>query len=270
MKQFEIPCNFDKNFIGGLSEKIGLFPYVRFVYVAAWKDDGDNTRYSATFAAGYPATYDEYVLRIKLIQAMGLNVCILAQKNFTLETIEKYYDLGIRFFVMNNDALADTLKEKHDDITLILSITRNLSMVDICDKSNDFSMYDNIVLFHWFNRHLKEIKELPKRYKYTIIPNSMCYYGCKWAAAHWFAKGATIEEYHKNVKWATDQCQPYLTDIQNTAYIEPENLHYFDDYIDCYKLVDREWPTERILDDLQRYVERNPVVPRNEDFYKLP
>jgi hypothetical protein len=270
MKQYEIPCNFDNDYVGALCERMSLFPYIKFVYVAAWKDDGDNTRHSTIFAPGYPATYEEYVMRIKLIQALGLSVCILAQKNFTMDTIEKYYDLGIHYFIMNNDELAVALKEKHDDITLILSITRNLSYTDICLESNDFSMYDSIVLFHWFNRHLDYLKKLPTKYKYTIIPNSTCYYGCRWAAAHWFAKGDTLEEYMKNVKVATDQCFPFTSDLRNTAYIEPENLHYFDPYIDSYKLVDREWPTSRILDDLQRYVERNAVVPRDEDFYNLP
>ncbi len=265
-----IPCNFDNDYVGALCERMSLFPYIKFVYVAAWKDDGDNTRHSTIFAPGYPATYEEYVMRIKLIQALGLSVCILAQKNFTMDTIEKYYDLGIHYFIMNNDELAVALKEKHDDITLILSITRNLSYTDICLESNDFSMYDSIVLFHWFNRHLDYLKKLPTKYKYTIIPNSTCYYGCRWAAAHWFAKGDTLEEYMKNVKVATDQCFPFTSDLRNTAYIEPENLHYFDPYIDSYKLVDREWPTSRILDDLQRYVERNAVVPRDEDFYNLP
>lgn len=270
MIQFEVPCNFEDDYFGKLAEKAGLFPYIKFIYMAAWKEDGDNTRHNITFSASYPSSYDEYVLRIKLIQALGLSVCILAQKGFTVDAIEKYYDLGIRHFVVNDDELADAMKEKHDDIHFFLSITRNLSLLDIHSESNDFSMYDSIVLFHWFNRHLDEVKKLPEKYKYTILANSMCYYGCKWAAAHWFAKGNTPDEYYQNIRWATDQCRQFTGDIRNTAYIEPENLHYFEPYVDSFKLGDREWNSQRIFDDLQAYVERNPVIPREEDFYNLP
>lgn len=270
MIQYEVPCNFANDYFGKLSEKASLFPHIRFIYMAAWKDDGDNTRSNTFFNPDYPKSFDEYVLRIKLIQALGLPVCILAQKGFTLDTIEKYYDLGVRYFIINNDGLAVALKEKHDDIHLILSVTRMLSITDICSESNDFSMYDDIVLFYWFNRHLDDLKKLPTKYKYTMMANLRCYYACKWAPAHFFAKGDTLEEYMEKIKPAVSQCAPLSTDVRNTCYIEPENLHYFEPYVSSFKLVDREWDSDHIMDALQEYVERNPVMPRDRDFYNLP
>ena len=37
-------------------------------------------------------------------------------------------------------------------------------------------MYDSIVLFFWFNRHLDAIKRLPTKYRYILICNTGCYY----------------------------------------------------------------------------------------------
>ncbi len=269
-KLLEVPYNFESDYIGKLCEKMDCFSHIKCIYMPTWKDDGFNTRSYITLNPGYPKSYDEYVLRIRMIQSLGLEVCILAQKNVTLAIIDKYYALGVRYFTLNNDGLASILKEKYDDIHLTLSITRVLTLGDICSEANDYSMYDNIVLYYWFNRHLSELKTLPKKYKYTLLANCGCYYGCKWCQAHWFAKGDTLEEYLKNIEPALKQCSPYRNDMRNLANVEPENLHYFDPYVDSYKLIDREWETDRILDELQRYVERNPVIPRDEDYYNLP
>lgn len=36
-------------------------------------------------------------------------------------------------------------------------------------------MYDRIVLFHWFARHLDVLQQLPTSHQYTMIANSACY-----------------------------------------------------------------------------------------------
>ncbi len=268
--KFQVPYNFASDYIGKMSQHTDLFKHIRFVYLPAWKEDALNSRMNIAFENEYPKTYDEYVIHIKLLQALGLTVCILGQKSITYETVEKYYAMGIRHFVLNNDELAVVLKEKHDDIYLGLSITRNLTFAEICNEGNDFSMYDEIILHHWFARHLTEVKQLPDKYNYTMIANSSCYYGCKWGPAHWYAIGENPEEYLKAIRPSIEKCQACIHDIRDTAYIEPENLHYFDSEVVAYKLVDREWPTDRIINALQEYVERNPVVPRDEAFYNLP
>ena len=67
---------------------------------------------------------------------------------------------------MNDDNLALMAKDKYADIRCILSITRILSLEDI--QNNDYSMYDEIVLFFNFCRQVQLLKELPTKYKYVL------------------------------------------------------------------------------------------------------
>ena len=129
-------------------------------------------------------TYDEYVLRLKCLQQLGLPLCVLMQRNAPLDALERYYDLGIRMFTISDDSLAIASKSRHPDISVTLSITSALTESDI--KSRDLSMYDHIVLFFWFSRHLDTVKTLPKKYRYILIPNTDCYWNCRWHDAHWF------------------------------------------------------------------------------------
>lgn len=262
MKQYELPYNFAYDYVGKLARYSELFPYVRCIYLPAYVDDAMTTRRDIPLREEYPKSYDEYLIRLKTLQQLGLPLCILMHRNATLETLEKYYALGIRMFTINDDALAIAARSRHSDITLTLSVTRCLTEKDLAD--GDFSMYDDIVLFFWFNRHLSAIKNLPKKYKYILICNTGCYYDCHWHDQHWFA-----ETQKEEIK-ATDKCRACVHSVRDTIYIEPENLSYFDPYISSYKLTDRLFDTDRIITDLKAYAGRNiGAVRRSEDFYNV-
>ena len=258
MKQYEVPYNFAYDFYTKLRRRADPFPYVKCIYLPSF--EGKNTRYDATLQDGYPKTKKEYELRLKALQQLGLPLCILMQKEATMGRVEEYYSMGIRMVILNDDSLASEIHRKHPKVTMILSITRAITVEEI--QNTDLSMYDEIVLFFWFNRHLTEVKNLPKKYRYVLIPNNDCYYKCRWHDAHWFAD--SLEEMNA----ATSKCRACIGGLRDTTYIEPENLAYFDPYIDSYKLVDRLNPTDRILEDLDRYAHRNiGAVQREEDWY---
>lgn len=262
MKQYELPYNFAYDYVGKLARYSELFPYVRCIYLPAYVDDAMTTRRDIPLRDEYPKSYDEYLIRLKTMQQLGLPLCILMHRNATLEILEKYYALGIRMFTINDDALAIAARTRHNDISLTLSVTRCLTEKDLVD--GDFSMYDDIVLFFWFNRHLSVIKNLPKKYHYILICNTGCYYDCHWHDQHWFAE--TAEEEIK----ATDKCRACVHSVRDTIYVEPENLSYFDPYISSYKLTDRLFDTDRIITDLKAYAGRNiGAVKRSEDFYNV-
>ena len=262
MKQYELPYNFAYDFLAKLSRKPQLFSYIKCIYLPAYKEDAVNSRIDIYDRDEYPKTYEEYVIRLKALQQLGIPLCILLQRETTIEVAEKYYDLGIRMFILGDDEIAKDMRHRHPKVQLILTVTRALNEDQI--RSGDFSMYDEIVLFFWFNRHIDALKSLPDKNKYVLIPNNDCYYDCRWHDQHWFAK--TVEE----ERTATEKCRQCMQTIRDTTYIEPENLSYFDPYISSYKLVDRLFPTDRILEDLERYVSRNAgAQPREEDFYNV-
>lgn len=268
MIKFEVPYNFEPNFFEKFLERKDLFEYIECFYVAAWKDDCDNTRQGATFREEYPKTYEEYVEHIRKLQSLGIEICVLAQKGATMEMVEKYIGLGIKSFTINDDELATKIKKKYPDVKLTLSITRALSVSDI--NEHDLSMYDLIVLFHWFGRHLDAIQGLPTKYKYAIICNTGCYYDCKCHDAHWFIKKDTLEEYYDAESDVCRLCHELIAQNPQTGSgIEPEDLEFFDPYISVYKLTDRTDHTELIVDNLNAYVNRFRGVPRGRDYYNI-
>ena len=171
MIKFEIPYNLDPAYPEKLLQRPALIPYIDCIYAAAWKDDCDNTRFDITFRSDYPKTYEEYVERIKSLLALGIPVCILAQKKTTITMIRKYRALGIHQFILNDDKLAARIKQEYPEVRLTLSITRALTLSEL--QTGDYSMYDRIVLFHWFARHLEALQQLPTGYQYTMIANGM-------------------------------------------------------------------------------------------------
>lgn len=259
MKQYEIPYNFAYDFEAKLSRKRELFPYIRCIYLPAYAEDAETTRKEITNREEYPKGYAEYEYRIKALQQLGLPLCVLMQRKADLDVFEKYYALGIRMFILNDDALAIASKVRHKDIELTLSVTRTLTEEEI--RKNDFSMYDNIVLFYWFNRHINSVKTLPDKYHYILMCNNECYWNCKWHDEHWFAESWDEE------KKATEKCRACIHDLRDTSYIEPENLEYFDPYVSAYKLVDRLFDTDRILGELSRYAYRNIGAQKREEAY---
>ena len=131
-------------------------------------------------------------------------------------------------------------------------------------------MYDRIVLFHWFARHLDALERLPTNYQYTMICNSACYYDCKWHDAHWFLKADNPELYGKESDRICANCTALLAKgKQQSSYIEPEDLRYFDPYVSCYKLVDRYDDTDTIFNRLYSYSNRSGTGGKPRDYYNL-
>ena len=263
MKQkFEIPYNFDF----ALVDK--LLPYkefIDFVYMPSFYEDGGNSRKDLVIKESVPYEWEEYLNHLSTIQN-NFDVGILIQENCTLELIDKYYSLGVKIFVMNDDNLALMAKDKYADIRCILSITRILSLEDI--QNNDYSMYDEIVLFFNFCRQVQLLKELPTKYKYVLIINSHCVYDCNRASKHWKLNADTIEDYISKVN---PLIYNYCGNIyrEDRAFILPQDLIYFNDYIANYKLVDRLMPTEDIIYEIDRYTKEYESTKKDISWYMI-
>ena len=109
-----------------------------------------------------------------------------------------------------------------------------------------------------------------KFYQYTMIANSACYHDCKWHDEHWFLKGDTPENYAKESERVCSSCTALLSKgKQQSAYIEPEDLRYFDPYVSCYKLVDRYDDTDTIFNTLYSYSARIGSGGKPKEYYNL-
>ena len=59
------------------------------------------------------------------------------------------------------------------------------------------------------------------------------------------------------------------TASESPAYIEPEDLGYFDPYVSCYKLVDRYDDTDVIFNNLYSYATRTGSGGKPREYYNL-
>lgn len=255
MRKFEIPYNFDKELLKELETRKEC---IKLIYLPCFYADGDNSRYDLLLNNQIPRDWNEYLEHLQLAQVIA-PAGLLIQRNSTIEVIDKYYNLGIRYFIINNDELAQEIKKTYADAILILSITAY--------GEGDWNLYDEIVLPFHYCRQVQKIAELPQDKKYVLIPNSHCLWNCNRHAAHWGLTADSLEEYQTNVMKIIDG---YCGNVYNEdrAFIKPEDLIYFDSYIDTYKLVDRLDLTEEILYNIDRYSKEYSECAREINWYQ--
>ena len=248
MIKFELPYNFnfDGKYFTLLDLRKEYFNNIDCIYMSAFENKIVNTRREDLL---FPKTEDDYYKHILEFQKRNININILMQKNATLDIIEKYYHkYNIKDFTINDNVLASKIKEKYPNITLRLSITAKASVKDINDKA--FDVYDNIVLFFWYNRHLDVIKQLPKKHKYTILCNTRCMYNCPYCDEHWFGDSRKAAEKCFDKRFVLG----HILNFPNIAYIRPVDLIYFKDYISVFKLEGREASSNFIFSNFDKYL----------------
>ena len=249
---FELPYNFNKDgqYFECLNKYKNMFKYIKFIYLPCFFSGPiQNTRLELT-KNELPKTIEEWESHIERLKETGIDICILIQRYATIEMIEELIEkYDIHIFTINDDELAKNLKSKYGDkIQLNLSITRVLTYDDILNT--DLSMYDNIVLFFYFNRHLNLIKKLPTKYNYSLIVNTHCLWNCKMHDKHWF-DGANFngDLYCNTLKIKNRQLC-----MKNVGYIRPEDLKFFERYLGSYKLEGREFSSQHIFSIFKTYL----------------
>lgn len=236
---FEVPYNFDESLIQFYKRYISNISYI---FLPPFKDDLTNTRTyieSDTKGCCYmPKNRTEYEGHIRLINGSGLKFIVLWQDRnnvMSREMLEYYCRLGASGFTIANDINAKIIKDYRSNLVVICSIIQRRCRGITC---MDFKYYDYIVMYFPFNRALDVLKQLaPIKEKMLLIPNTFCHTDCP-GIHHWF-----IEDYNFN---PVEDC-PAIKDIKNSAYIYPEHLYLFDNFIGGYKLEGREYPTELII-----------------------
>ena len=149
----------------------------------------------------------------------------------------------ITFIDVHNDELSKAIKEKYDNVYIILSITRNSTIEEIMNF--DIYTYDKICLPFEFNRKLDLVEQLSDKFEYSILCNSSCLWNCKERQNHWFHRG---KENLLDMQYK--ECRRENISSQQRIYISPVDLSYFDCKINSYKLLDRINPSLKIFSSL--------------------
>ena len=249
-KRFEIPYNNDPDLIVSLAEDGQLARFVKFIYLPCDKEHGlCNAR------GQYPT--DETMRIIAHIQDHGFEPCILIQRNVTLEAVEYYWNLGVRYFTLGGDGadeLAFRIKEESGgDAYLTASITLNRKPEYFYRLKPEDDPFDVHILPYYFNRHLQDMEKLPKTSEYGLILNATCLWNCPWILTHWFPEEGDLIGNCAKLRFVNKRNMDEGMHMDRVAYIRPRHLSFFAPYLESFKIVDRKSPTRRIRGALQIY-----------------
>lgn len=252
-RQFEFPYNFDKKLIETLSifdpegktiNCIYMPPYIKDYQTILRNPDQakflDNlSRYE----------YEEHIHFINSLYPNKIQILLQRKDSILNEDKIKYYiNLGITNFCVANIDQAKIIKKINNNIHIVGSIAMQINKEKIIENLEEYKLYfDSFVLPFYANRHLEEIKKMPKNFHYILLVNSYCNFKCN-GKAHWNFD-------YKSEYTASVKCPGLLghnlkkNEItwEQSCLIRPMDLAFFDPYISVYKLQDRGWPTEDIL-----------------------
>lgn len=243
-RKFDIPYNFDYKLLAGLNIIHFSQNNISSIYLPPYEFDYPSIRKNDTM----PNEID-YLSHIEMInnQFPGKIKLLLQQPNDNYlmkdTLLQKYINLGITKFCVGSLNQAKEIKNKLSETEITGSISMHITKENIENNQNEYIQYfNNFVLDFSYNKNLKKIQNMPKNFKYSLIINSLCNINCT-GNFHWFGK------------YENFQC-PYpfeKSKIEDLTLINPTELYLYDNDIDCYKLVERGWPTQRILKDLITY-----------------
>lgn len=263
MKPFEIPYNFDTQLINFLTiyKNINIhsiyLPPFRGHYMCA-------KTYYRDISQTLPKDIEEYEYHIHYIQKYFPDkIMLLLQQNDILleeEYLKYYINLGITKFCVGSKAQAIAIRALLPTAEIIGSITMKIDKYKLAQ--DDYSMFDNFVLWFPFNRNIEAIKELPTNYSYTLLVNCGCSIYCE-GTGHWLAKDKRTEQER------CDNCITHLDHFfEHTIIVPPQDIKYFDPYINCLKLQGREYSTTKIITDIVSWTS-NRVFPINYNPYEI-
>lgn len=268
MKQFEIPYNFDINLINCMQifDPEGIT--ISCFYIPPFLKDYQTILRSPESAHDLEImSRSEYEQHIKFINSIypGKLQLLLQKTNelMSKEKIQYYINLGFNNFCVGSIEQAKIIKTIDKNMTIVGSIAMKVTYDELLVNNQYEKYFDYFVLHFPFCKNLKEIKLLPKKYKYILLVNAYCNIDCN-GTHHW----------NNTYKGELNYCPGILQDNNlkwsKTARIRPMDLDLFSQYISIYKLQDRGWPTEMIIRDYILYTSDYSIYPNiiyNEKIY---
>lgn len=265
---YELPYNHDLNFFDAyyatqekLAQKnIELHNLINFVYMPAYHEHSRNTREESVTSIFMPRCKCEYKRHLRLLnERLKLGVGVLFQEpdlKLPLDIIKFYEEMNVKYYIVNSDELAYSIKEYNDKLTTIASVTKQLNYNDYF--KHDLSMYDVSCLNFPFERGLAAVQRLPKTLKYSmIINNSGCLYNCKWQRKHWYLgiKGCNFRRSDNN--------------YDDLCIIYPKDLDYFKPYLYSFKLQGRDINIRKAFSTLTRFVLSESTEIHDLDYFNV-
>ena len=273
MKKLQVPYNLDQNI---LDLYFDYKDYINEIYFAPSPEifptarqfpGGDLEEYNKKLCNLCTRSYQNGIETMLLLN--GTN---LVYTNNKLEEISALIYLlslcHLTGVVVANPVLGEFIHNNFPNLKIRLSVLSNEDTVEKIVQIDKLGYINEICLTsNWLKDidGLKKLRKLTKNLKYSIIVNSTCRLNCPLYGWHHML-------FNSNTNWETydfslisdtfyKQTEKLEHNIFKSPFLLPEELHYFDNYIDYFKLEDRTLPTEKIKNFLFYYAHRiNPEV----------
>lgn len=288
MKKLSIPYTKDNKMLDVLGENA---KYVREIFMPLPYDVFKSGRpYDIEELERYKSIMDEQIKKAKL---MGLEVAMLASKVFldidtgvnsinksSRELIRLKENFDIDKVKISNFAFLKNKGEylKSNGIGVEISVMADIDTFEKVDQIMTlYPFVDCICLHNTFIFMLDDIKYIKAKYpklELKIMVNHGCLINCASHAQHHDMLSSMTYKMdtndHEAWRLASNSrilhpsskiCETYcmsetFNPLRETAHIRPEDLHYYDDVIDIFKISGREQPAERFVNIIKAYGER--------------
>lgn len=257
MIKFEIPYNFDPNYIDTLKNCNLVGDNIAFIYIPPYHEDYTTVIREEPYPMSSlsRAEYVNHIIKIKT-EFAGRMQLLLQNKNTLLseELLKWYIKLGFTHFCCSNPEQAKMIKTLDNSLTVIGSIVMHIQKNQILDSDYYRNYFDYFVLDFSYGRDLEAIKNMPSSKKYMILVNAICHANCD-GDHHWNIKSNKTPVICPG-KYGVDHFN-----FDDTVLIRPMDLRYFEPYIDVFKIQDRSWETWEIVRDIILYTTDYSIYP---------
>ena len=271
MKKLQVPYNLDENI---LEVYFAYKDYINEIYFAP---------HPAVFptARQFPAKdVEEYNKELCYVCSKsyyyGIETMLLLNGTSIFYTNDKLEEISNLIYMLTlcnltgvvvaNPILAEFIHTNFPTLKIRLSVLSNEESIEKILQIDRLGYINEICLnSNWLKdlNGLKELKQLTKNLKYSVIVNSTCRLNCPLYGWHHML-------FNSNTNWETydfslisdtfyNQTGKLEHNIFKSPFLLPEELVYFEDYIDYFKLEDRTMSTQKLSQVLFHYANRiNP------------
>jgi len=177
-------------------------------------------------------------------------------------------EMGVRSTTVSNPLLLRLIKKKYPELQARVSV---FACVDHLQKAMywqdlgaDVICLDSLTV----NREFESLKSLRSKLScdLQLLANNNCLQSCSIAHTHMCLLAHSSQSGHKNKGFVIDHCILECTKMKmqdpvnfiRSDWIRPEDLHYYEEIgIDNFKLVERNLPTELMVQRVKAYSERS-------------
>lgn len=166
-----------------------------------------------------------------------------------LDYVNKLYDFWLTSISLTNMLYIPLIKNRFPNIEIYASVNTDLYTIEQCIYLKRLWV-DVLTVYRDLNRDLETLKEIKKQtwLKIQLIINEGCMSECPYYRQHSSIQTHCVDNEDNFIwfAWCKKNFLDNLKTIFKLKIIRPEDMHYYSDIVDVYKLSTRGYSLDRI------------------------